>query len=53
MDKHALELTHQITELLDESTKKAELDEKNALLIIEIISLIVVVCFSYFGLWFN
>jgi len=43
MDKHAIELTHQIENLLEESTIQAEKDENIALRTIEIISLIVLI----------
>ena len=50
MDKQATGLSHQITDLLESSTKKAEHDEQIALRIIEIISLIVIVCSVILGL---
>ncbi len=42
MDKHAVKLAHQITDLLEESILQAEKDEHVALRTIEIVSLIVV-----------
>jgi len=49
MEKQASELTHQITDLLTGATKQAERDEQIALRIIEVISLIVLVCSLILG----
>lgn len=50
MEEHAVKLAHQITDLLEESTLQAEHDEKIALLTIEIVSLLVLVCSILLGL---